>query len=1010
MEDNNIRYCCFLSFFVSAIKNGRRLLIKGDYEMDQLMTQNIKKDLIYYGVYSTSEDMWNGSDVLCSARKRFFESGTKQKKRSSIKSENITYNYSYSLESGVILKYKKMKGSRLLERVGESADGYYVEHINDLHRCVKKTYYNRMHHWLRTEYFNDADRSVEMLIAPADDSEKPSIACKTSSKTEILYPFDVSLDKELTQKLNILTSEPKVFCVTSCGSFYYCTQEEFDERKKALEKLIGEEKTKTEPDGAEQKTIKSDFVVDTSLLENSSSVVFDLRNSKEVRISEPQEEITETAVTSEQEIKKEKDEEKTTQILDDITNNELIQGEEAEPEKTDSKETSSAADKEPGSTEKKVTKRTVAKSAEDKSAQSDAAEKPAAKKTRRTKKTDTAAAEKPAKKKVQTSSEEAAEPSNQLMFGQETSVIPPLRERLCAFVNECPYETVDKQIIESGGKQYYYFGDISDDKRSGRGRTVMKNGETAYEGGYLDDKRDGFGVYYYKSGKLCYAGNWKQNKREGLGAAFSPTDGSVFVGKWNDDISSEVGSHYDSEGNLLYTGAVENGKKNGAGMTYNGEDKTFFIGKYKDGEFLETGTQFSSEGDLLYTGGYKGNARNGIGTAYLPDGGIKYKGGWFNNQYDGEGVLYKEDGSVIDGVFKNGKAHGKCRLTDADGRVIYIGSYLDDNYNGTGRLFLDDGGYAEGRFVDGEPTGIFNIYDSKKQLVYCGEWEGRQFCGRGTQYKDGEKIYEGEFRDSAYNGEGKLFEGGNAVYTGSFRNGRREGFGAEYSNNELKYKGIWKNDVYNGCGILYKNNEAEFVGMFSEGQMHGRINEVNGRNIIRKSVYTKGELTYTCEYSNDGSLSYYGNISGNMRNGMGCSFIANAEKQFEGIFKNNQPDKAMRVLLKDLQELPVCTELENTEYELYRITPEFIIEKNITIGEVSAIYSGRLKNGLPNGSGTILYSDHRYTGYFIDGKPEGEGIVYMRDGEECKGLFSSKPFSDCKTMILSDITYFYKEL
>ena len=58
--------------------------------MERLMAQNIKKDLIYYGVYSTSDDMWNGSDVLCAARKRFFETGVKQKKRSTIKLDSIT--------------------------------------------------------------------------------------------------------------------------------------------------------------------------------------------------------------------------------------------------------------------------------------------------------------------------------------------------------------------------------------------------------------------------------------------------------------------------------------------------------------------------------------------------------------------------------------------------------------------------------------------------------------------------------------------------------------------------------------------------------------------------------------------------------------------------------------------------------------------------------------------------------------------------------------------------------
>ena len=47
--------------------------------MERMMTHNIKKDILYYGIYSTADDMWNGSDVLCAARKRFFETGSRQK-------------------------------------------------------------------------------------------------------------------------------------------------------------------------------------------------------------------------------------------------------------------------------------------------------------------------------------------------------------------------------------------------------------------------------------------------------------------------------------------------------------------------------------------------------------------------------------------------------------------------------------------------------------------------------------------------------------------------------------------------------------------------------------------------------------------------------------------------------------------------------------------------------------------------------------------------------------------
>ena len=95
--------------------------------MERMMTHNIKKDILYYGIYSTADDMWNGSDVLCAARKRFFETGSRQKKRSTIKTDNVTYSYHYAIENGVLLKYKKTKGGQTVEWVVETPDGYYVD-------------------------------------------------------------------------------------------------------------------------------------------------------------------------------------------------------------------------------------------------------------------------------------------------------------------------------------------------------------------------------------------------------------------------------------------------------------------------------------------------------------------------------------------------------------------------------------------------------------------------------------------------------------------------------------------------------------------------------------------------------------------------------------------------------------------------------------------------------------------------------------------------------------------
>lgn len=967
--------------------------------MDKIMLQDTDKELLYYGVYNTSVDMWDGKDVMCLARKRFFETGIKQKKRSTIKTDVGVYSYSYTIEDAAVLKYKKTKGGHLAERSVESDGGYYIETLDASGKTVKRMYCDKRHSWLRTEYYSPTDHNVYMTISPLTDNDKPALSVKTASGTRILYPFNITFDKEITSELNIISGEPSIFCVTNAGSFYFCGEGEGQKRRALLEELLEKKKNDDalhQKGEGEKPDVTPSFVINAENYMNGEKS-FDLKNSREIYIDE-------------QENKPDADGDNESYMESSDENKNVTSDEKTENDDKDFfgklesiAKQSLEADKANDDKPEKIKKESGANNSSDNET---------ADEQQNTEPDKSISDDKPSSDDKTADEEENTQEAADLTefsgLKYEKGDIPSVHELSCEFAGECPYETVDKQIIQSGGRQYYYFGELKDNKRIGRGRTVMKNGDTAYEGEYLDDRRDGFGVYYYKTGMLCYTGNWKQNKREGLGVSFSSSDGSVSVGEWKNDSQINVGASFDSSGKMLYAGGISDGKRSGAGVTYNENDKTYFVGKYKDGNFLGTGTQFSFDGELLYTGEYKNNSRSGKGTSYNSDGSVLYKGEWRNNLYNGEGTLCLEDGTTLKGSFRNGRAHGKCTLTDKEGRIIYIGSYIDDVYNGTGRLFYDDGGYAEGRFVDGEPTGVFNEYNCDKKLVYCGEWTDMHRNGRGIEYKNGEKLYEGEFVNSLYNGEGKLYKDGNAFYTGSFKDGRREGFGIEYKNNEMIYKGMWKNDKYNGCGILFEDSEPRFAGIFDDGEMNGRINEISGRSVIKRSLYSHGELTYTCEYSKDGSLVYYGNMSGNLRNGMGCSFIESAEKQFEGIFRNGEPDKAMKVSLRELAELPRCAELENTEYELYRTTPEYIIEKSIAASDSSGIYTGRLKNGKPDGRGTILYSDHRYTGSFADGSPEGEGIVYMNSGEVYKGIFSTKPLADCRTMILADITYYYR--
>ena len=734
--------------------------------MERMMTHNIKKDILYYGIYSTADDMWNGSDVLCAARKRFFETGSRQKKRSTIKTDNVTYSYHYAIENGVLLKYKKTKGGQTVEWVVETPDGYYVEQLNDQRQPVKRTYYQRQHLWQRTEYWEHG--MITLTIMPEENDTVPALRCQYANRTDILYPFDMSFDRELTQKLNVMTTEPPLFCVTDCGSFYFCTEKELQIRKKALEQLLQDDRDVQEEIPPETPlTGGTAFVVNSDFLQQRKTGGFDLRNSQEIRLSSEE---TVSAITAD----------------NDVT--------EEAPSSA-----SVPAEKSPEETVSAIT------------ADNDVME----------------AAPSPAFVPAEESPEESV---SAITADNDIPEAAPSPEFVPA--EESPEETVsaitaDNDVMgEATSPEFVPAEESAEETVSAitADNDVTEEAPyslTAYEGDTVQNQQDGFGVY-------------------------SAANGSVLVGQWQSGQVTGVISHFDSQGNLLYTGDTSKGQRSGTGMTYNHEDGTYFVGKYKDGVFLETGTQFDSDGNLIYTGGYRHNARNGEGIAYTPDGRIYYRGQWLN-----------------------------------------------------------------GRF--------------------------------------------------------------------------------------------------HGFGILYDEGETCYIGMFQNGQREGRINEIHGQRVYRQSLYANDERVYTCEYGAEGFPVYYGSMNGNERSGMGCSFGEHAEKQFEGIFRHNRPEKAMRVFLKELSDLPPCSTLDGTEYERYRLTPAYIIEKNITVHGVQAIYSGRLKDGLPDGSGTILYADHRYTGYFSEGNPTGEGILYLYSGEECRGYFSAHAFEGCQTIVLSDITYFYRQ-
>ncbi len=914
-------------------------------------------DDIIYSIYNLELEKADSSDALYDVRKKFFETGKRVKGRLTVKSGDITYKFSYTMETDQMLKWKKFCEDIQCERSVLCEGGYRVETFDKSKKLIKKTFFTREHILLRAEYFNTDNKVIPYLILTPSVENNIFVLIKSGTgHEETLYPFTELTDKDLTSRLNAVSGEPEVLCKTKSGTFYYCTKEEIDARSAALKDLL-----KDEPGEQIPGKIKSSFSIDKTESDsikhvNVSAAAPDDRKggSSGSEADSPKKGMSGNAFPvfsskdSRGDTEDKKDNGSDVEIADE--------GGHTIPGIDDS-----VFELEPD-------EEFIASVAE---------------------KGNNGAAR-----------YGSPTPNDEKPYVYEQVIPQTLRETLCSFASECPYENIPKKEIKTENDKYFYYGELTDDMRDGRGRTTMENGTTAYEGMYRNDKRSGFGAYYYKSGKLCFAGSWKDNKREGLGTAYSP-DGACYTGKWHEDNPVGAGASFTPNGDLKYFGKYKNGKRDGAGIMMVGEN--IVVGIYNDGEFSGRGTLFTPSGELLYSGEMLGGERSGSGIEYNPDGTIRYKGEWRGGRYNGRGTLYLSDGGFIEGEFKYGAAEGKGRQYDKNGRLVYEGLFSNNLLSGNGRVYNDDGSYYEGRFSNGEATGVMSEYSPEGEMLYYGEWKNGRRWGRGTEYVDGKKVYDGEFVNGVYSGEGRQYDDKFLVYAGSFIDGKREGCGCEYVNGSIAYRGMFSENRYNGCGITYANGAVSSAGMFKNGKKHGRVNEIVKGRIVRECIYDSGELAYMREYSETGGLMYDGNVRNGKRDGFGASFTPFGEKSFEGIFKNGSPQKSMSVILRDMERLPKCDKLANGEYDMYRYGTGYVVEAPVNNGQ----YTGKLINGKPSGKGTMLYSDHRFTGNFIDGVPRGKGIIYLLDGEEIHGTFVESDGDGIEKINLSNNMVYY---
>ncbi len=992
--------------------------------------------ICYYAVYHIKYDgALLYQDLLCELREAFFSTGRRLKNKVVREVGGVPYRYSYVLEQGYPLKWKKMEGVKLLEKSSPNEDGsYQVVTQNGDKRVTKIACYSPNHLWLRTEYYDAGYlRTPALVLAPLPDGRGMQLFRYENGSPAapvFLAPCVLPAEEEARNAVNVAVGTPEIMAKTSHGLLCFCTPQEAARRAAAMQEYYdgkGSSLLAPQPESGQLSDEQEGFRVDPAAFEKAAEMdPAPLEEEPDIQ----QEETLDpnsyqwgyTAETPGLEEEADAGQEgESVSSLDD-GGEERQEGSLPEEEEPSASGQLEEPDQVDAASEEEAPAGTAVspmESEDEKKEQpNQAAQEPAPAYTY-----DTIAAQDADLESRRLSPEERQTVRRYNVFVQPISKNPyaaytppeeadaaaqqegqapeqdvqwedpvarlPEQENVCD--PECPFSGQEKlRIHTENGEHYYYFGHAESGLRQGRGRTVMPDGTTAYEGEYQNGKRDGFGVYYFKTGKLCYVGGWKENKRQGTGISFRPSDGAIHVGRWEEDAPAGMGSRFDSQGNLLFAGSWSDGQRQGPGVSYQSQSGRIFVGQWKNDSLCEKGTEFDSQGNLLYSGGWQDGARNGFGTQYDASGDIVYRGEWRSGRYDGEGTLHLDNGNTVRGHFTAGAVCGQAVEWGYTGCKVYDGQWKDGVYHGQGCRYFPNGGCYRGRFEQGEPIGRLKGYDAQGRLVYEGEWKDDEFSGQGCYYDDGEKVYEGSFSHNCFDGRGFAYLHGDYVYSGEFSHNLRSGLGTSYLAGKPEYTGQWRGDQYEGCGVLYEEGKPRYAGCFSAGLRQGRINWIHDGAVSAECLYDNDELVYLRQYADGsqpgyavGALVLEGSMQNGKLNGMGCRFSPYGEKLEEGIFRDGKLVKAMQVSLRTLSPLPPCPELENTEYHRWREAPPYAVEDKFGNG----VYSGQLKDGRPHGKGTMLYADHRFTGDFVQGEPYGPGVVYYLDGTTAQGEF-----------------------
>lgn len=189
-------------------------------------------DVNYYSIICPKYDknlLQYDCDWLFQVRKNFFTSGKKQKNKITKEFSNKVYHYSYALEAGKPMRWKRMFGDKVIEKSRINGDGSYEILFFETTRFISKIiYFDQQHSIKKIEYFlNNSETRKKALTLNLNKNDLSVIEYKNDTNNAVsytVYPININLknykfaaiDKNFTTFL----------CLTDQGTVTYSTQEQ----------------------------------------------------------------------------------------------------------------------------------------------------------------------------------------------------------------------------------------------------------------------------------------------------------------------------------------------------------------------------------------------------------------------------------------------------------------------------------------------------------------------------------------------------------------------------------------------------------------------------------------------------------------------------------------------------------------------------------------------------------------------------------------------------------------